>query len=158
MDNVRTIEYTVRSADDPDGYLAWQLKLTRCTMVEMAVYRKGVREVLAWYEKEAGHPFLVDIPSEEEVQEELWPHIQTGMRRARMLASLSQFRCRTDPEQQDWDAADWPKEWGDIPGFTFSVPPLLFETWDRNVLELNPNLWAVSMTDDAKKEGWISVS
>ena len=72
--------------------------------------------------------------------------------RAYMLAALKKVEVKA-ADATEWTETQLPDTWRKIATFAKSIPPHFYRLWRDKVVELNPNVFVVANTDEAKKKG-----
>jgi hypothetical protein len=149
-----TVTYTLST--EPLEQL--RIAVRRCNALDVARYRRHLREVDEWAQARLGKGVgeLTDEEFDAYEEDGTLPMFRVGQDRAQMLAALDCIERRV--EDGEWTPAQLPDEWADVEGFATQMPATLYYAWLRAVHECNPGLFGPISGDDEKKSGAASVT
>lgn len=135
-----------------------RIRIKTCTVLDLARYRRHLREVNTWAEERLGKPIaqLTDAEFDGFEEDGTLPMFRVGQDRAEMMAALDGIERREG--DGDWQAAQLPEAWQGIEGMATSMPATVYAHWREAVWACNPGLFGPVPGDDEKKSGHISVS
>lgn len=149
-----TITYT----ESAEPLVQLRIHIKTCTVLDLARYRRNLREVNEWVVENLGKPIaeLTDAELDAAEEDGTLPMFRVGQDRAEMLAALGGVERREG--DGEWLSAQLPDAWQDIEGFAQQMPAGVYLAWRAAMWACNPGLFGTSNDDDEKKSGHISVS
>lgn len=135
-----------------------RIHVRTCSVMDMARYRRHLREVNMWAEERLGKPLaqLTDEELDAFEDDGTLPMFRIGQDRAEMLSALDGVEVRDG--DGDWQAGEMPEAWQGIEGFAQALPATLYVAWREAVWQCNPGLFGALPGDAEKKSGNVSVT
>ncbi len=135
-----------------------RITVSTYTALHAARYEAHRRHMWKWIEAETGQP--IQTMREAPTDSLEFAYIRAGIQWARTLAGLVAFEARpvdaAGAPLADWQPEPMPETWRSPAGYNEAVPADLAAALDDAIVLLNPGLFGMDETADAKKNARIS--
>lgn len=137
-----------------------RLTLGACSAVDLARFRKSLREGKDWTWETLQYDF--ESPPDEMPGEDVLVAADAAWNRSYMLAACKRVERATlnegETEPTNWRESELPDAWQTVAGFVNEMPVLLYDTWRALALAWNPGVFFLNGSDAEKKRGVVFAS